>query len=407
MVRSQGVSVAPTSISHRSSPGDGAANPQKQKHRRQNPPPPPLSPPVGPQAQAPPPPPPPPPPPLPLPPPPLPPPPPPPPLPASPAPPAPQSAQLPAGAVFFPNAALADAMANNGLGTAYCPCSTDLSRGDMALQAGSAWDNAALESLTEQQYTTGRVPRYGNTNPEIMNVPFWSAMVASQNYPYGAYCVLEKLNTFPNYNSTGDFLDTMSEEDLIKAEEEKQLVAPGPYHRYRRPTWTFAERFGQTRTELPDGRVVFIAGEHEDFYDPDFHIYNDVCVFDDDSNASDLGGATTIYGYPREVFPPTDFHTATLVTGTPNIYVIGNTGNPDQRRPGETPVFRLDTRDFSMHAHTAYLVEEGTAIRVVGNKNKYRKSMVWVEDAEKKNALVDFEGEYLLHLETGRWSKLS
>ena len=43
------------------------------------------------------------------------------------------------------------------------------------------------------------------------------------------------------------------------------------------PLWE-ASRFGQSRTELPDGRTVLIAGEHEDHYDPDFFIYNDVAI---------------------------------------------------------------------------------------------------------------------------------
>ena len=33
-------------------------------------------------------------------------------------------------------------------------------------------------------------------------------------------------------------------------------------------------RLGGTRTELSDGRVIWIGGEHEDGYDPDFCIYN-------------------------------------------------------------------------------------------------------------------------------------
>lgn len=43
------------------------------------------------------------------------------------------------------------------------------------------------------------------------------------------------------------------------------------------PTWCF-DRFGRSTAWLPDGRVVLIAGEHKDSYDPDFCIYNDVVV---------------------------------------------------------------------------------------------------------------------------------
>jgi hypothetical protein len=42
-----------------------------------------------------------------------------------------------------------------------------------------------------------------------------------------------------------------------------------PLNREDGPIWTF-DRMGATRNELPDGRLICIGGEHEDFYDPDF-----------------------------------------------------------------------------------------------------------------------------------------
>ncbi len=92
-------------------------------------------------------------------------------------------------------------------------------------------------------------------------------------------------------------------------------------------------------TPLPDGRVIEIAGEHEDYYDPDFCIYNDVFVHDRKGNCD-------IYIYPREVFPPTDFHTATLAGE--HIYIIGNLGYLEDRRPGYTQVFRLDIKTLKV-----------------------------------------------------------
>ncbi len=93
------------------------------------------------------------------------------------------------------------------------------------------------------------------------------------------------------------------------------------------PVWC-NERFGASLTELPDGRFVQIGGEHEDFYDPDFCIYNDVIVFDGKGNFQ-------IYGYSRETFPPTDFHSATLVGEF--IYIVGSLGYVDERKIGTTP----------------------------------------------------------------------
>jgi hypothetical protein len=104
------------------------------------------------------------------------------------------------------------------------------------------------------------------------------------------------------------------------------------------PVWTF-QRFGMSRTELPDGRIVFIGGEHEDFYDPDFCIYNDVIVRHPD-------GRHEFFFYKLWDFPPTDFHSATLVGE--EIFIIGSLGYQDLRRIGETQVYALDTITFSM-----------------------------------------------------------
>ncbi|WP_235526304.1 kelch repeat-containing protein [Nostoc piscinale] len=111
--------------------------------------------------------------------------------------------------------------------------------------------------------------------------------------------------------------------------------------------WSYA-RFGRTITQLPDGRIVEIAGEHEDYYDPDFCIYNDVVVYQGDGNFQ-------IFGYPQDVFAPTDFHSATLVGEY--IYIIGNLGYIGTRIYNETPVYRL-------HIHT-FIIEQ---IETTGDK---------------------------------------
>ena len=82
---------------------------------------------------------------------------------------------------------------------------------------------------------------------------------------------------------------------------------------------------------------MLIGGEHEDHYDPDFCIYNDVFVHGAD-------GSIEILGYPEAVFPPTDFHTATLIDDA--IYIIGSLGYWGRRDYGRAPVYRLDTRTW-------------------------------------------------------------
>lgn len=156
--------------------------------------------------------------------------------------------------------------------------------------------------VTKQDYEQYHSRRFGRRNPERMNNPFWEEMVRLRVNGYWASSKFEDRYVY------GD------------------------------PVWC-CDRFGQSLTALPDGRYVEIAGEHEDYYDPDFCIYNDVIVHDGQ-------GGMDIYGYPREVFPPTDFHTATLVGDS--IYVIGNLGYVEDRRPGTTPVFKLSTKSWAM-----------------------------------------------------------
>jgi len=157
---------------------------------------------------------------------------------------------------------------------------------------------------TKQQYQAGKHPRFGRSNPERMENPFWRAMVHAGCNAYFA----------------------------------RRLFEDTDYRQSNAPVWCY-ERFGRTTTLLPDGRIVEIAGEHEDFYDPDFCIYNDVVVFDGK-------GQVEILGYPESVFPPTDFHSATLVGDS--IFIIGCLGYPEQRKSGETPVYRLACSPFKI-----------------------------------------------------------
>lgn len=160
--------------------------------------------------------------------------------------------------------------------------------------------------------------------------------------------------------------------------------------------WSY-DRFGMSTTELPDGRWVQIAGEHEDWYDVDFCIYSDVFVFDGK-------GGVQIYIYPRDVFPPTDFHTATLYDG--QIITIGNAGYPEDRQPGTTQVMRLSLDGFSI----ARLETSGTTpgwisnhhARLEGDKIIVRNGEIWTG-----NDFVPNRQEYQLCLASGAWSECS
>jgi hypothetical protein len=160
-----------------------------------------------------------------------------------------------------------------------------------------------LRGTSKEDFIRARTRSFGSANPDRTHEPFWEAMIRVGISGYQAATAFDL--AFPHAGS---------------------------------PVWS-AMRFGQSITFLPDGRIVQIAGEHEDSYDPDFCIYNDVFVHSGD-------GSIAILGYPESVFPPTDFHTATLIDGA--IYVIGSLGYEGTRRYGQTPLHRLDVGTFRM-----------------------------------------------------------
>jgi hypothetical protein len=158
-----------------------------------------------------------------------------------------------------------------------------------------------LLDVPHRDFLLGRSRRFGDNNPEKMAEPFWESMIRAG----------------------------------INAHRAMRLFGE---ERNGSPIWC-AQRFGQSITLLPDGRIVQIAGEHEDSYDSDFCIYNDVFVHEAD-------GTIHVLGYPESVFPPTDFHTATLAGEY--IYIVGSLGYQGARQYGITPVYRLHTKTFRM-----------------------------------------------------------
>lgn len=191
-------------------------------------------------------------------------------------------------------------------------------------------------TVTKELFSGWRSPRRGSINPDDMTNDIWRWLANSRISAYQA-------------------------NELLK----------GPSSFDAGPCWCF-DRFGQSETFLPDGRSVLVAGEHEDYYDPDFYIYNDVVVVDN-------SGEVSVFGYPTDVFPPTDFHTATLLDDS--LVLIGSLGYSQDRCSGRTQVLRLelDTWRIStiettgcapgwIHGHTATLSSTGTEILVTGGK---------------------------------------
>ena len=222
----------------------------------------------------------------------------------------------------------------------------------------------SLSELSPEQYFAGKHPRFGKTNPELMNIPFWQAMICDGR---SAYTGKNIFNDIENWQDKA---------------------------------WCY-DRFGRTITQLPDGRIVEIAGEHEDYYDPDFCIYNDVVVYQGDGNFQ-------IFGYPQDVFPPTDFHSATLVGEY--IYIIGSLGYSGTRTYHKTPVYRLHIHTFVIEKiettgdkpgwiskHKAYH-QKPAKIHITGGK-------ICVVGNEKIEDYIDNSVDYVLDLINLNWSR--
>lgn len=213
--------------------------------------------------------------------------------------------------------------------------------------------------LKSAEFARYRSRTFGKRNPEKMNNPFWDQMVRTR---------------VPAYQAAAQF---------------------GAVDYDREPVWCF-RRFGQSMTQLDDGRYVEIGGEHEDHYDPDFCIYNDVIVHNGD-------GTFDLYGYPPDVFPPTDFHTATLVGDY--IYILGNLGYPEQRRPQETPVYRLNCRTWAIERVPCEGDPPGWisrhCTRLVGNRQLVLQGGHVVDETD----YTENESEYCLDINTFRWTR--
>ena len=140
-----------------------------------------------------------------------------------------------------------DANTNDVKSTVNEPFSTSLSpisTGPLDMFAGYDLSQAAYSFKTTASNTDANkdADPYGTANPSIMNDPFWKYMIYHRISAWDARSLM------------------INDPDERKA----AFVANDS-----KPVWSF-KRFGSTQTRIPDGRVVCIGGEHEDYYDPDF-----------------------------------------------------------------------------------------------------------------------------------------
>ena len=234
--------------------------------------------------------------------------------------------------------------------------------------------------ISPELFQQQRRPRFGTANPERMHMVFWEWMIQGGED-------ISKVREDPKFGGFGSF----HAREIFKASLSREDG----------PVWTFS-RYGATRTQLADGRVVCVGGEHEDSYDPDFCIYNDVVVFTPSSGVE-------IYGYPAEVFPPTDFHTATLVQN--QLFVIGSLGYQNARHTGETPVYIVDLSEYRIskmhtsgdapgwiHGHAADFDPNGVV--------SVRGGQIVLEQNGKQVFQRNFD-DYSLDIRSGEWRRVT
>lgn len=214
-------------------------------------------------------------------------------------------------------------------------------------------------TVTREQYLKGKYRQFGNANPQLMNNPYWLSMVKCGANAWRAR------STYNDENALND-----------------------------KPVWCY-QRFARTLNKLQDGRIIEIAGEHEDYYDPDFCIYNDVTIFHPD-------GRIELYGYPQNLFPPTDNHSATLVGET--IYIIGNLGYTDARQLGVTPVYKLDINSYQIEKVDTTGLQPGWIYKhkakFDGKNNIMLSSGVIIKS---ENNHIENNRVYTLKLDTMEW----
>lgn len=234
---------------------------------------------------------------------------------------------------------------------------------------------APPKGVTRDLYLAWRAPRIGTYNPHKLTNPVW--LWIANNPERSAWAFNEHFAGPPSFE-----------------------VGPG----------FCCSRFGQSRTTLPDGRVLAIGGEHEDYYDPDFFIYNDVIV-------EHPSGQREIYGYPQDAFAPTDFHSATLVGD--RVYVIGGLSYADRREPGQTRVYALDVASLAItpvrtvgtppgwiYQHTAELSADGRSLVVRGGL-VIERSHGDADTHSEDEHTVENDDTWTLDLESLRWSRVN
>lgn len=237
--------------------------------------------------------------------------------------------------------------------------------------------------------------RYGNANPEKVTDAYYEFMIAT-----GKVAGAIGASPFMDLMTSGKIKDFEKDfEELTGKVKDGQLSsgAAAGFFNYLtngKPKWC-NHRYGRSYHFLEDGTMIQIGGEHEDSYDPEFNIYNDVIKITPK-------GSVDVFLYPERIFPPTDFHSSTLVDN--QIIIIGGLGYQKDRVTNKTNMHVLNLDDFSIKAmpskgdkpgwifeHTTLLDEQNNCLYLMDGKK-------WMN-----GKIVDNKAIFHFDLKTRHW----
>lgn len=239
--------------------------------------------------------------------------------------------------------------------------------------------------------------RYGCSNPEKVADAYYNFMITT-----GKGASEMGISRFTDLLASGKIKDFEKDfEELTSKVQEGELSgeAAAGFFNYLtsgKPKWC-NNRFGSSYHFLKDGTLIQIGGEHEDSYDPEFNIYNDVVRITPN-------GTVDLFLYPEHIFPPTDFHSSTKLDN--QIIIIGGLGYQKDRKANRTNMHVLNLDDFSIEImlssgdkpgwifeHTTLLDEQNNCLYLLDGKK-------WENGKIVENKIV-----YSFDLMTNRWSR--
>lgn len=254
-----------------------------------------------------------------------------------------------------------------------------------------------IESSIKDFETSEVNCRYGRTNPEKVDDAYYKFMIATgkEASEVGKSRLTDLMTSGQIKDFKKDFEELTSE---VRAGKLSSEAAAGffNYLTNGKPKWC-NNRFGSSYHFLKDGTMIQIGGEHEDYYEPEFNIYNDVIRIKPN-------GAADLFLYPEDIFPPSDFHSSTKLGN--QIIIIGGLGYQKDRVESRTNMHVLNLDDFSIEFmpssgdNPGWIFEHITLLDEQNNCLYLMHGKKWTHGKIVENKVI-----YSFDLTTKRWRR--